>query len=84
MYYDTYDSEMILAEMNAVIAAGGSQSVFKFANSELYQQAYADIFDDLIERASENLREQYQLERSEYRYQYDDTLNKITIWWKYE
>lgn len=84
MYYDTYDRETILAEMNAVIAAGGSQSVFKFANHELYQQAYADIFDDLIERASENLREQYHLERSEYRYQYDDTLNKITIWWKYE
>lgn len=84
MYYTEYDSDSIFDVMSADIREGKEQSVFKFADSETYRQAHEDIFENLIERATQELREQYQLQQSVYWYTDEERLNKIVLYWEYE
>lgn len=84
MYYTEYDSESIFDVMLADIREGKEQSVFKFADSNIYGQAHEDIFGNLMERAMQEVIKQYQLQQGFYRYVDDDRLNKITIYWEYE
>lgn len=84
MYYDNYDSQAILKTMNDVIGNKENPSVFKFSSSELYLTAREDIFNNLIQRAAQNLAGIYGLEQVQYFYQDAPELNKITIYWQYE
>lgn len=84
LYYKEYDSDTTMKEMNRVISEKGTSSVFKYANSELYEQAHKDIFGNLIERAAQNLASMYGLSNVRYTYMDDPDLNKIIIYWQYE
>lgn len=84
MYYTEYDSESIFNVMLADIHEGKEQSIFKFADSNVYRQAYEDIFGNLMERAMQEVLEEYQLQQGFYQYVDDDQLNKIIIYWEYE
>lgn len=84
MYYTEYDSDRTFEVMSEDIRTGKAQSVFKFAENGLYQQAHEDIFGNLVERAAQLLLEQYQMQQVEYRYKDDEKLNKIVIYWQYE
>ncbi len=84
MYYDEYNSDAILQEMNHTISGKKNPSVFKFADSDCYEQAHEDIFDNLIERAAQNLAKWYGLSQVKYTYMDDPELNKIVIYWNYQ
>lgn len=84
MYYTEYDGEQILKDMNEVISQGGNPSVFKFSDSQVYEQAKEGIFGDLIQRAADNLARWYGLAEVRYRYLDEEAQNKITIYWQYE
>ena len=84
MYYTEYDSESIFDVMIADIHEGKEQSIFKFADSNVYRQAHEDIFGNLMERTMQEVMEEYQLQQGFYQYVDDDRLNKITIYWEYE
>ena len=79
-----YDSESIFDVMIADIHEGKEQSIFKFADSNVYRQAHEDIFGNLMERTMQEVMEEYQLQQGFYQYVDDDRLNKITIYWEYE
>ena len=70
--------------MNEVISQGGNPSVFKFSDSQVYEQAKEGIFGDLIQRAADNLARWYGLAEVRYRYLDEEAQNKITIYWQYE
>lgn len=84
LYYDKYDSKRALGEMNNTISQKGNPSVFKFADSESYDEAHNDIFGNLIDRAAQNLARKYNLKQVKYTYMDDPELNKIVIYWQYE
>lgn len=84
MYYDDYNSDTILKEMNNIISEKKNPSVFKFSDSDCYEKAHDDIFGNLIERAAQNLAKWYGLSQVKYTYMDDPDLNKIVIYWKYE
>lgn len=84
MYYTEYDSESIFNVMLADIREGKEQSIFKFADSNIYGQAHEDIFGNLMERVMHEEMEQHQLLQRFYKYADDERLNKITIYWEYE
>lgn len=84
LYYKEYDSDTTMKEMNRVISEKGDSCIFKYANSESYEQAHKDIFGNLIERAAQNLASMYGLKNVRYTYMDDPDLNKIVIYWQYE
>ena len=84
LYYDKYDSKRALEEMNLTISRKQNPSVFKFADSENYDEAHNDIFGNLIDTAAQNLAKQYNLKQVKYTYMDDPELNKIVIYWQYE
>lgn len=71
MYYETYDSSVVLQRMNDVISAGGNPVVIKFSDDALYNQAHDDVFQNVVKSAAQNLAEWYGL--NEVKYQYMDT-----------
>lgn len=83
-YYTSFDSEQILQKMNDVISSGGTTSVIKFSNSELYAAARESIFQETIPRAAENLANWYGISEVKYQYLDEADLNKITIYWQYQ
>ncbi len=84
LYYEEYDSKRALKEMNDTISQKKNPSVFKFADSESYEEAHKDIFGKLIDKAAQNLAGQYNLKQVKYTYMDDPELNKIVIYWQYE
>ena len=84
LYYEEYDSKRALKEMNDTISQKKNPSVFKFADSESYEEAHKDIFGQLIDKAAQNLAGQYNLKQVKYTYMDDPELNKIVIYWQYE
>ena len=84
LYYEEYDSKRVLEEMNNTISLRQNPSVFKFADSESYDEAHNDIFVNLIDKAAQNLSRKYDLGQVKYTYMDDPDLNKIVIYWQYE
>ena len=84
LYYEEYDRERVLKEMNHTISAKQNPSVFKFADAESYTKAHSEIFGKLIDKAAQNLAKQYDLGQVKYTYMDDPELNKIVIYWQYE
>ena len=84
MYHWFYDRDEILNQMNEVIASGSNPVVIKFANQQLYEEAYDDIFQNLVPAAAQNLADWYGISEVRYQYLDENELNKITIYWQYE
>ncbi len=84
MYYETYDSSVVLQRMNDVISAGGNPVVIKFSDDALYNQAHDDVFQNVVKSAAQNLAEWYGLNEVKYQYMDEPDLNKITVYWQYE
>lgn len=84
MYYENFDSQDVLKDMNDVIASQSNPSVFKFASRDIYDEAKAEVLDDLVHRAAQNLAGMYGLSQVQYYYQDEPELNKIVIYWQYE
>lgn len=84
MYYTEYDSDTALLNMNEIILQRGNPVVLKFADSNLYNQAREDVFENVIKRAAQNLAEWYGLTEVKYQYTDEADLNKITVYWQYE
>lgn len=83
MYYEAYDRERVLENMNQVISEGGNPVVVKFAEEQVYQQAKNDILEQVVKQAAQNLADWYGLSRVNYQYMDEEKLNKITIYWEY-
>lgn len=84
MYYETYDSSVVLQRMNDVIYAGGNPVVIKFSDDALYNQAHDDVFQNVVKSAAQNLAKWYGLNEVKYQYMDEPGLNKITVYWQYE
>ena len=84
MYYDTFGADMCLNGMNDNIYSGGPQTVFKFANDEVYHQAHDMIINDLLQRAAQNLLQNYGLMQTNSSYIDDPQMDKIVIMWSYQ
>lgn len=84
MYYDTYDSWMLLENMNQSVYNMENSFICKFAGDELYQQAHDDIIDNLLPQAAQNLAAYYGLEWVQYTYVEDDVMDVITVYWSYQ
>lgn len=84
LYYEQYDEAAFLQAMDRSIERKESQTVFKFSDAQLYQQAASVIFGDLIGRAARNLAVRYGLDEVRYAYTTDDSAYKIVILWEYE
>ncbi|MDD3403294.1 MAG: transglutaminase domain-containing protein [Hespellia sp.] len=82
-YYESYDPEILLKAMNETIYAGGEQTIFKFANDEVYNQAKDAVLSDLASRAMQNLMAAYGLSSVSCGQMVDDAADKIVIYWNY-
>ena len=83
MYYDSYDSQILLGAMNDSIYKKEELFVCKFPDRETYAQARNEMIDGLFPRAARTLASTYGLERVSYTYVEDETHNKIMVFWNY-
>lgn len=83
MYYENYDSGIILENMNQTVYNMADSFTCKFSSDELYQQAHDSMIEDLIPQAAQNLAAYYGLEWVQYTYVEDDVMNVITVYWNY-
>lgn len=84
MYYEEFQPEQLLQDMNQTIYNRESSFTCKFANDSLYKEAHDSILNDLVQRAAQNLLDYYGLESVQYTYIEDEVMDKITIYWNYE
>lgn len=84
MYYETFDSELLLQRMNESVYAGEDSFVCKFASAEVYETAEAQMIDTLLPQAAQNLASAYGLEQVTYSYSADPRHHKFTIFWNYQ
>lgn len=84
MYYEEFQPEQLLQDMNQTIYNQESSFTCKFANDSLYQEAHDVILNDLVERAAQTLLDYYGLESTQYTYVEDAVMDKMIIYWNYE
>lgn len=84
MYYETFDSQLLLQNMNDSIYAGEDSFVCKFASEEIYGIAEQQMIDTLLPQAAQNLASAYGLEHVTYSYTADPLHHKITMFWNYQ
>ena len=84
MYYDSFDAQILLGDMNSSILAGEEMFVCKFSGQEVYTQARKVMVDDLFSKAAQNLASAYGLASVKYTYVEDERHCKITVFWNYE
>lgn len=83
MYYDNFDPDLLLRDMNQSIYNGEESFVCKFSDENVYSQARDEIIDNLIPRAAKNLADTYGLSRVRYTYVDDGTHRRISVFWDY-
>ena len=84
MYYESYDPQILLGDMNDSIYERQEMSVCRFSSSEAYQQARDSVINELFPKAAQTLGSVYGLEQVEYTYIEDETHNKIMVFWNYQ
>lgn len=84
MYYDSFDSQILLNAMNESVYAGEENFLCRFADSDVYAQARDAMINELIPRAAQNLASAYGLTQVEYSYIDDDVHFKIMVFWNYQ
>lgn len=83
MYYESFDSEAILKDMNESVYAGEESFVCKFSDDSVYSLARDEVIEELIPKAAENLAGIYGLSRVRYTYIDDGTHGRISVFWDY-
>lgn len=84
MYYEAFNPEQLLKDMNESVYNGSPSFTCKFANDTLYQEAHDYVLNNLVQSAAQNLLNYYGLESVQYTYQDDNVMNKIVIYWSYQ
>ena len=84
MYYDSYDPQILLGDMNDSIYEGREMFVCKFDSPQLYQNARDGVVEELFPKAAQTLGSVYGLEQVKYTYIEDKTHNKIIVFWNYQ
>ena len=84
MYYEAFNPEQLLQDMNESVYNGSPSFTCKFANDTLYQEAHDYVLNNLVQSAAQNLLNYYGLESVQYTYQDDNVMNKIVIYWSYQ
>lgn len=83
LYYDSFDSDQLLRDMNRSIYEGEESFVCKFSDDNVYSRARDVVIDELIPRAAENLADTYGLSRVRYTYVDDGAHRRISVFWDY-
>ena len=84
MYYESFDTQILLGDMNESIYAGEEMFVCKFSSAEVYEEARDTVVNDLFSRAAQTLGSVYGLDQVRYTYIEDETHNKIMVFWNYQ
>ena len=84
MFYDSYDPQILLGDMNESIYEGQEMFVCKFSSPEIYQKAHDAVLEELFPKAAQTLGSVYGLEQVKYTYIEDVTHNKIMVFWNYQ
>lgn len=83
MFYEGYDSYVMLQNMNQSIYEMRPFFSCKFSYYDLYQQAHDDIINNVIPQAAQTLAVTYGLETVWYTYVEDPMMSVITVYWGY-
>lgn len=83
MYYESFDPQILLSDMNDGIFAGEEMFVCKFPE-KIYDEARESLVQDLFPRAAQTLASAYGLKKVKYTYVEDETHHKVTVFWNYE
>ena len=84
MYYDSFDAQILLSDMNSSIYAGEEMFVCKFSDADVYGRARDALVNDLFPKAAQNLASAYGLSSVKYTYVEDEVHCKVTVFWNYE
>ena len=84
MYYESFDPQLLLSDMNGSIYAGEEMFVCKFSAPSVYGQARDTVINDLFPKAAQNLASSYGLDRVSYTYAEDAEHCRITVFWSYQ
>lgn len=84
MYYESYDPQILLGDMNDSIYEGREMFVCKFSSPEIYQNARNAVIEELFPKAAQTLGQVYGLDQVKYTYIEDETHNKIMVFWNYQ
>lgn len=84
MYYDSFDAQILLSDMNSSIYAGEEMFVCKFSDADVYGRARDALVNDLFPKAAQNLASAYGLSSVKYTYVEDGVHCKVTVFWNYE
>ena len=83
MYYEYFDPDEFLRDMNQSIYEGEESFLCKFSDDSVYGTARDTVLDSLIPRAAENLADIYGLSRVRYTYVDDGPHRRISVFWDY-
>lgn len=83
MYYENFQPDQLLQEMNSTIYHKESFFTCKFANDTVYGKARDIVLNKLVKRAAQTLLDVYGLNEVQYTYMEDSLMDKITIFWSY-
>ena len=84
MYYEGYDSYVMLLNMNQSIYEMRPSFSCKFSYNDLYLQAHDDIINNVIPQAAQTLAVHYGLDTVWYTYVEDPMMSVITVYWGYQ
>ncbi len=84
MYYDSFDAQILLSDMNNSIYAGEEMFVCKFPDAGVYAVAKFSMVNDLFPAAARTLASVYGLDSVKYTYVEDDNHYKMMVFWSYE
>lgn len=84
MFYDGYDSYVMLQNMNQSVYEMRPSFSCKFSYYDLYLQAHDDIINNVIPQAAQTLAVYYGLETVWYTYVEDPMMSVITVYWGYQ
>lgn len=83
MYYETLDGEQLLDKMKASIDNKEVCVTFKF-DKGIYEDGKNIIQNELAEKAAKYLCSTYGLRKVNYMMEENESINRITVYWKYE
>lgn len=84
MYYEHFDPQILLGDMNDSIYAGEEMFICKFSGDETYEEAREAMVGDLFPKAAQTLASAYGLDTVKYTYVEDEVHHKVTVFWNYE
>lgn len=83
MYYESIDEEVLLDKMKASIDSKADYITLKF-EVNIYEEGKNIIQNELAEEAAKYLCKTYGLRKVNYMLEENASINRITVYWKYE